>query len=455
MATITAPQNQGGTSLYRRLVPFIVLGLCASAQAEQSARTWKFDLKTSGTYDIHVQHKFDGTDSPREFLAHYTFQTKEKTDKRDVPISLGGGEGHRVAVLAVDVPSPQKASVVVTGIPQPLLKKTRVYVVEANSVSPERMFDPKNSVELKSAKHIREILELPAQKIDLAKAKLIVDKQIDPAVDVDTDLQKIETMVARIKTMPGFGTSKTVNMQLLKRYIYEPGEWNNFRPYQYDLDDPLGTKISNKLLSNYIASKKGNCITMPFLFIILGQRLGIDVTASTAPNHVFVKAKDEVTGAWYNLETTSGADPARDVWIRQQMPMTDKAVANGLYLQPLTKKETVALMAGTLAEYYVQQKELEKLITIADIVLEYYPKNTDMMITKANAYYDLSSKYYLEKYRSPNEIPADARGHYRYLYHNNKFWGAKAAELGWREQRKEDEEKYLQSVKNTKRKPVN
>ena len=56
-------------------------------------------------------------------------------------------------------------------------------------------------------------------------------------------------------------------MQALKRYIYEPGEWNNFQPYQYDMDDPLGTKLSNKLLSHYLAAKKGNCVTMPFLFI--------------------------------------------------------------------------------------------------------------------------------------------------------------------------------------------
>ncbi len=33
---------------------------------------------------------------------------------------------------------------------------------------------------------------------------------------------------------------------------------------------------------------------MPFLFIILGQKLGLDVTASTAPEHVFVKYRDDM-----------------------------------------------------------------------------------------------------------------------------------------------------------------
>lgn len=46
---------------------------------------------------------------------------------------------------------------------------------------------------------------------------------------------------------------------------------------------------------------------MPFLFIILGDRLGINVTASVAPLHVFVKFTDE-NGVIHNLETTSGTN---------------------------------------------------------------------------------------------------------------------------------------------------
>jgi len=69
---------------------------------------------------------------------------------------------------------------------------------------------------------------------------------------------------------------------------------------------------------------------MPFLFIILGDKLGIDVTASTAPLHVFVKFTD-TDGKTYSLETTSGANFSRDAWYREQMPMTNQAIDNGVY----------------------------------------------------------------------------------------------------------------------------
>lgn len=125
-------------------------------------------------------------------------------------------------------------------------------------------------------------------------------------------------------------------------------------------------------------------------------------------------------------------------------------MANGVYLQPLTKKQTVALMAETLAEYYFERNEFEKTITISDIVLEYYPKNVSSMIRKSNAYGELLDKYYIQKYRSPNEIPDEAKGHYLYLSQNNRFWGAKAQALGWREPTKEEDEQYLQRAKQAR-----
>ncbi len=425
------------------------MGLSLSAHATPPSRTWQFDLQTPGTYEVHVQHEIKGAVVSRGVEATYSFQTSEKTTKRNLPF-YPKSDDHPVIVLIADITSPQKASVVIAGIPQPLLQQTRVYVIDGNSRYPYEWFDPEKSVNLKAVQRIRDILKQSEQSIDLARTKLTIDQLIDPAIDVEVNLKKIDAMVAQIKTMAGPNVSSTAKLLALKRYLYEPGEWNNHQPYQYDLDDPLGTRISNKLLPTYLASKKGNCVSMPFLFIILGQRLGLDVTAATAPLHVLAKVKDEATGAWYNVEPTSGAHPTRDIWYRSQMPMTDQAIASGVYLQPLTKKETVALMTETLAEHYFDQQEFEKTITISDLVLKYYPKDVSSMIRKSNAYYDLASKYYVGKYRSPDEISDRAKGHYQYLLQNNRLWGAKAEALGWREPSKEEDEKYLQRIKQAR-----
>ena len=168
--------------------------------------------------------------------------------------------------------------------------------------------------------------------------KLSIDRLIDPNTDVEGTLKTIDSMVEQIKAMLREDDSSMVKMLSLKKYLYHKGDWNQYKPYQYDFADPLGTKIENKLLATYLKTKKGNCVTMPLLFVILGERLGLKVTLSTAPLHYFVKFTEDETGKTHNLETTSGAGFTREAWYREQMPMTDKAIANGIYLQALQRK---------------------------------------------------------------------------------------------------------------------
>ena len=215
-------------------------------------------------------------------------------------------------------------------------------VVHAEVVNPATVFDSSN---FREAQALKAILDQSEESIDFAKAKLTIDKLVAPSIDVKANLKKIDAMAKTIQALLPVGASSKDKMLAVKKYLYESGAWNNGQSYQYDFDDPKGTKIINKLLPTYLTTKKGNCISMPLLFIVLGQRLGIDVMASTAPLHVLVKYTDSNTGQSYNLETTSGANPSRDMWYQQTMHITDQALASKIYLQKLSKRETVAVMA--------------------------------------------------------------------------------------------------------------
>lgn len=294
---------------------------------------------------------------------------------------------------------------------------------------------------------LRTILEKDEEQLDLAEVKFSIDKLIVSSIDVKSELTKIDKMVADIQSMLLPESSAMEKMLAVKKYIYTPGEWNNYKAYQYDFDDPLGTKITNKLLSNYIKNKKGNCVTMPFLFIILGDRLGINVTASIAPLHVLVMFTD-TDGKRYNLETTSGAGFTRDTWYRKQMPMTEKAIENGIYLQPLTKKETVAVMMTILAEYFFQEEEYKKSVAISDLTLKYYPKYVNSMLRNGSAFYRLLQESFVKKYPNSNNIPKEQRELFHFLSKGNRYWFAKAEELGWQEPKPDFNAEYLQKVRH-------
>jgi regulator of sirC expression with transglutaminase-like and TPR domain len=311
-------------------------------------------------------------------------------------------------------------------------------------VNPATVFDSSN---FREAQALKSILEQPEEAIDFAKAKLTIDKLVDPSIDVSINLKKIDAIVKTIKSLLPANASNQDKMLAVRKYLYEAGAWNNHQPYQYDFDDPKGTKIINKLLPTYLTTKKGNCISMPLLFIILGQRLGLNVTASTAPLHVLVKYTDSDTGQSYNLETTSGANPSRDVWYQQTMHITDEALANKIYLQKLSKRETVAVMAQVLAEDYYDRQDYEKAMMVSDVVLKYYKNDVDSMLMKGTLFYRLLARHYLSKYPAPYLIPPAERPYFEFLDINNRYWFEKAEALGWREPTKEDDVNYLKAVK--------
>ena len=86
-----------------------------------------------------------------------------------------------------------------------------------------------------------------------------------------------------------------------------------------ELADPFGLRVENKLLSTYMRTRLGNCVSMPTLFMILAERVGLEASFVVAPLHVFVRFNHPERGPT-NVEATSGAHFARDEWYREKMP---------------------------------------------------------------------------------------------------------------------------------------
>ena len=292
---------------------------------------------------------------------------------------------------------------------------------------------------------LQSLLDQDEASIDYATTKLTIDRLIDSSIDVEVEEEIINEMVETIRASYPPGASAWVRFQALKKYLYEAGSWNDGRKFQYDFDDPLGTKISNKLLPNYIRNRKGNCITMPLLFVILGDKIGLDVTVSTAPLHLFVRFMDE-DGQVYNLEATSGANVTRTAWYREQLNISEQAVNSGIYMQSLSRKETVAAMITVLAEYYYQRGEYEKAALVSEMTLKYYPKYVNAMLRLGSAYYRLMQKKYISLYLRPGDIPVAQRKDFSLLAQGNLYWFNKAESLGWRKPSPQEEARYLDQI---------
>ncbi|TPM40180.1 transglutaminase family protein [Mesorhizobium sp. B2-3-4] len=288
------------------------------------------------------------------------------------------------------------------------------------------------------ATFVRSLLDAPESEMDFARAKLAVDKFVDPSTDEAGTLAQIDGMVATVNKMlgtlpPDAASTSMEKMKALRTFLYEGGWWNNGRPFQYDLSDPYGQQPGAQLLSNYLATRKGNCVSMPTLFLILGKRLGLDVTLSTAPLHVFVKFTDDATGKTWNLETTSSAGFTRDEWYRQKLPMTDVAITNGVYLKTLSRREALSIIATPVLDNLITTGRYDEAIALADVLIDAYPANAYILVKKGTAYYRLLDANIIKKYPKQNDVPADKIAYANDLYRANQDAFAKAEALGWRQ----------------------
>ena len=280
---------------------------------------------------------------------------------------------------------------------------------------------------------VRAVLETPDAKVDLAKAKLAFDKIVDPSINVVATLRQIDQMVQAVKAMVGPNISPIQKLAAVRKFIYVDGDWNGHRPFQYDLSDPLGHKIANKLLPTFLATRRGNCVSMPVLFIILADRLGLPVTASTAPQHIFAKFRDDSTGKMMNIEATSGGLPARDAWYREKMPMSDAAVKNGVYLKTLSRKETVAVMAEIVLEHFLAAKRYREVIAVSDLITKQAPSFVNPILDRGIAYGALIQTEFEAKYPTPRDIPPALLPTYRSYEEQSRLAFEKAEALGWRD----------------------
>ncbi len=268
-------------------------------------------------------------------------------------------------------------------------------------------------------------------EFDFARAKFEADRLIEPSTDVKAELARLDEMVEVIEAMLPANASSWDKVQTLRQFIYVAGPWNEGRAFSYDHDDPYGSDVRNKLLTDYIADRRGNCVTMPFLFIALGQRLGLELTPAMAPIHVLVKFTDD-QGKTYNLETTSGGGPARDQHYRNLFPITDEALANGIFLAPLTNEQSVSLIGAVIVEHLTTQERYQDAIDVADILLDHYPAFAYMMVKRGTAAYYLLRNEFFEHYQAPRDVPREKRPQLAYLQTVNQQSFDRAEALGWR-----------------------
>jgi hypothetical protein len=161
-----------------------------------------------------------------------------------------------------------------------------------------------------------------------------------------------------------------------------------YKPFEYNFTDVFGhNDLPNLFVSKLLATKKGNCNSMPYLYKILAEELGVDANLALAPNHVYIKHNIKSIG-WFNTELTSGIFP-EDGWLMASGYIHLDAIKNGVFMKALNNKESLALCLFDLAQAYNRSypgNDGEFVLKLVNRAIEAYPNFAKALILKAETY---------------------------------------------------------------------
>ncbi len=146
-------------------------------------------------------------------------------------------------------------------------------------------------------------------------------------------------------------------------------------PFKYDFEDYLGIKDWSKMfVSKLLATGKGQCNSLPRLYLILAEEIGAEAFLSLSPNHSYIKFKDEEEN-WYNVELTNGMFTTESM-ILQSGFIKSEALQSGIYMQQMTEKQLLSQLYSDFAQGYARKFGYDPFVKkVIDKALKLYPNS--------------------------------------------------------------------------------
>jgi len=210
--------------------------------------------------------------------------------------------------------------------------------------------------------------------------------QVDLLVHVTKIRQKKDSLIYNAKDYDKikiYGSIFNALMDTTKLTI-EGQKYTNL-PKTYDFLDIYGKKDwRNMFVTKLLATGKGNCHSLPYLYKIICDEFDIPCHLALAPNHIYIKHRAE-KGGWYNVELTSASFPT-DAWLMASGYISLEAVQKGIYLDTLSEKESIALCVIDLAMGYNHKypgNDGTFVIKCCDLALQHFPDYVNAILLKA------------------------------------------------------------------------
>lgn len=155
-------------------------------------------------------------------------------------------------------------------------------------------------------------------------------------------------------------------------------------PFEYDFEDFWGREDwSNMFVQKLLVTGKGQCNSLPKLYLILAEEIGAEAHLALSPNHSYIKFPDD-DGRWHNIELTNNM-LTTDAFILNSGYVKAEAIQNKIYMHPMDERELLSNHFDQLAQGYIRKYGYDDFVReVLETALEIYPRNISAQLSMAN-----------------------------------------------------------------------
>jgi regulator of sirC expression with transglutaminase-like and TPR domain len=229
-----------------------------------------------------------------------------------------------------------------------------------------------------------EISGEPDERINLAEAALTFASAEYPGLDIARYLGLVNEMGARLRARLREDMAPAERILALNRYLFgELGFAGNAAEYY----DPR-----NSYLNEVLDRRLGIPITLSVVYLEVGRRIGLPLHGVAFPGHFLVKCAvrdGAIVLDPYAKGASLGVDDLRARLRVLRNGIEPDADQIRMMLTVASNKEILARMLRNLKAIYLQQKELEKAVTITGRIIALAPQAPEEYRDRGRIYLEL------------------------------------------------------------------
>jgi len=244
----------------------------------------------------------------------------------------------------------------------------------------------------KAANELKSMLD-GEQPIDLKKAvyemeNVVLKDELSYQEFLEV-FEQYKKQIKHIAKQEGLDLSDNLSANYAIQKLFEDTTTNyltgeDVPPLSYDFKDIYGDENeAQPLVSKLMQTGKGQCRSMPLLYMMLAQELKAEAYISYSPKHSYVKFRDK-QGNFYNYETTNGS-MVNNRWIDGNGFVKVEAVRSKIYTDTVNEKMVVAQLLTELATTYQAEFGYDTFYAkCLAVSMQTYPNNIHNWLEQSN-----------------------------------------------------------------------